>query len=273
MSGKMESMEFELWPHGKAPYAVESDTVNRERFLDADDGIKRLTDVSVPTLTFYPASGGGPHPAVLVCPGGAYSILAWNHEGTDVAGWLNSNGISVFLLKYRCPDRREAAKADAVRALRLIRAGAEGFAIDPGKIGILGFSAGAHLSASVCNIGDGEVYEHVDLADTVDAQPNFAFIIYPAYISREGWKIDPELVVAKRTPPTFIVQAQDDREYVDSSVAYWIALRDAGVPTEMHLYSRGGHGFGFLRNGMPSDAWPMLAMKWFERDVMRSSAW
>jgi hypothetical protein len=123
----MNSCEpIRLW-NQSAPFATPEDATRVERFLPSDDGIERLTDVATPTLTFYPASGRGPHPAVLICPGGGYNILAWNHEGKDVAGWLNANGISAFLLKYRCPGRRQAALADAVRAMRLIRAQAGAF--------------------------------------------------------------------------------------------------------------------------------------------------
>ena len=268
----MNSCEpIRLW-NQPAPFAIPEDATRVERFLPSDDGIERLTDVATPTLTFYPASGRGPHPAVLICPGGGYNILAWNHEGKDVAGWLNANGISAFLLKYRCPGRRQAALADAVRAMRLIRSQAGAFNLLADKIGILGFSAGAHLSVRVCTLPEAAVYPPQDETDRTAARPDFAFIIYPAYLNRDGWKTDPDLCLSSKTPPTFLVQSQDDT-LVDSSLAYYIALKAAGVPTELHLFSSGGHGYGLMRTGRPTDAWATLAIDWFGREVMRSRAW
>jgi len=260
-----------LW-NQTAPFTTPGDADLTEHFRPSDDGIERLTDVTSPTLTYYPASGRGPHPAVMICPGGGYGILAWNHEGKDVAGWLNANGISAFLLKYRCPNRRQAALADAVRGMRLIRSRADKFNLRADKIGILGFSAGAHLSARVCTLPEEPAYPPQDATDNTPARPDFAFIIYPAYIDREGWKADPDLNITPETPPTFLIQSQDDT-LVNSSLAYYIALKDAGVPTELHLYPSGGHGYGLMRTGRPTDAWPALAIDWFGREVMRSRAW
>ncbi len=266
------SEELKLW-NGTVPLSTPQDASLSERFLPSNDGIERLTDVANPAMIFYPASGKGPHPAVLVCPGGGYGILAWNHEGKDVAGWLNANGISAFLLKYRCPDRRDAALADAARAIRVIRSQAGRFSLMPDRIGIIGFSAGAHLSARVCNLPDNNVYPKQDAADEGDPRPDFAFIIYPAYISREGWKTDPDFRISKETPPTFMVQAENDKGLIDSSIAYYIALKEAGVPAELHLFPSGGHGYGLLRTGRPTDVWPTLAADWFGREIMQSKSW
>lgn len=266
-------IDMPIWPEGKAPFAVLGDRQNQERYLDETDEIDRITDVSRPTLSFYPASGKGPRPAVLICPGGGYGILAWNHEGTDIAAWLNANGISAFLLKYRCPDRRAAAKSDAVRAMRIIRSRTGDFNLLADKIGILGFSAGAHLASRVCNLGAESVYEPVDPADGSDARPDFSLLIYPAYIFRDGFNTDPELVISEKTPPVFLVQAEDDGHHVDSSLAYFNALRKAKVPAELHLFSRGGHGYGMFRRGNPTDVWPSLAIRWFATDVMHDETW
>ncbi len=269
---KFENME--LWPRGESvPFAVAGDTTDAEKRVMGDDGIIRITDVSVPTLSFYPASGKGPHPAVLVCPGGGYSILAWNHEGTDVAGWLNANGISAFILKYRCPERKDAAKADATRAMRLIRANAAQYSVLPDKIGIIGFSAGAHLSACVCNLAGAEPYPAADAFDAVDPRPDFAFLIYPAYLWREGWKLAPETTVTEKTSPTFLLSTQDDKLSVDGSISYFIAMKAAGVPAEIHVFPSGGHGYGLLRKDAPSDAWPSLAINWFSSVIARSKSW
>ena len=262
--------DLPIWPAGKAPYVVAADAQNHEHLVDENDAIDRITDVSIPTLTFSPATGRGPRPAVLICPGGGYNILAWNHEGTAIAAWLNGNGISTFLLKYRCPDRRMAAKADAVRAMRLIRSRANKLNLIEDKIGIMGFSAGAHLAARVCNLGSEPVYDAVDLADSCNPRPDFSLLIYPAYISRDGFETDPELEISEKTPPVFLIQAEDDKPLVDSSLAYFIALKKFAVPAELHLFSRGGHGYGMFRTGNPTDAWMSLAMRWFETDVMKS---
>ncbi len=265
--------DLPIWPTGKAPYAVASDAQNRERFLDGNDAVDRITDVSIPTLTFSPATGPGPRPAVLICPGGGYNILAWNHEGTAIAAWLNGNGISTFLLKYRCPDRRTAAKADVVRAMRIIRSRATELNLIENKIGIMGFSAGAHLAARVCNLGVDSVYEAVDFADGCNPRPDFSLLIYPAYISRDGFETDPELAISEKTPPVFMIQAEDDTPFVDSSLAYFIALKKFAIPAELHLFSHGKHGYGMFRTGNATDAWMPLAMRWFETDVMKSPTW
>ncbi len=266
-------IDLPLWPEGKAPYSVPGDARNQEHFLEVTDAVDRLTDVSIPTLTFSPATGSGPRPAVLICPGGGYHILAWNHEGTAIASWLNANGISTFLLKYRCPDRRTAAKADAVRAMRLIRAKAKELNLIEDKIGIMGFSAGAHLAARVCNLGVDNVYDSVDPVDIANPRPDFSLLIYPAYINRDGFETDAELEISAKTPPVFMIQAEDDTALVDSSLAYFIALKKFAVPAELHLFSRGGHGYGMLRKGNPTDAWLSLALRWFETDVMKSAVW
>lgn len=265
--------DLPLWPEGRAPFSIPEDAENRERVLDDTDEIERLTDVSRPTLTFHPATGKGPRPAVLICPGGGYNILAWNHEGTDIAAWLNANGISAFLLKYRCPGRRAAAKADAVRAMRLIRSRAGELNLLADKIGILGFSAGGHLAARVCNPGPEAVYPPLDGADALDARPDFAFLIYPAYLKAEGWTTDPELAISDKTPPTFLTQAENDKPHIGSGLAYYIALEQAGVPAEMHVFATGGHGYGMLRRGNPTDVWPALAVRWFATGVMQSETW
>ncbi|NLB69623.1 MAG: alpha/beta hydrolase [Lentisphaerae bacterium] len=256
------------------PFQIPEDAENREHLVDeTGDGIERVTDVSIPTISFYPASGKGPHPAVLICPGGGYHILAWNHEGTDVAGWLNSNGISAFILKYRCPERRDAAKADAARAMRVIRSRAGEFNVVPSQIGVLGFSAGGHLAAAVCNLGDIKPYEKVDEVDDIEPRPDFAFLIYPGYLYNDGWTTAPDLAISEKSPPVFLFLTQDDEICVDGGIAYFLAMKKMGVPAEMHIYSSGGHGYGMLRKGVSTDLWPSLAIRWFATDVMKSERW
>lgn len=269
--------EFCIWEDiTKAPEYKLGDEVNREHFceyLEEDyDGIERLTDVSIPTLTYYPASGRGPHPAVMICPGGAYSILAWNHEGTDTAAWLNANGISAFLLKYRCPDRRTAALCDAIRAMRLIRARAKEFSIDVNKLGVIGFSAGSHLAGRLSNLPEKETYAPIDEIDKQSPTPNFAFIIYPAYYDRAGYTLDPDMHISKKTPQTFIAQSSDD-SLSDSAIAYYLALKKAGIKVSLHMFTGGNHGYGFIRREISSYNWKSLAMQWFEDEIMKTKIW
>ncbi len=270
-------LDLPLWPNGAAtPFSQPGDDSLAERRVPGGDGIVRVTDVAVPTLSFFPATGVAPRPAVLVCPGGGYGILAWNHEGTDIAAWLVSQGISAFLLKYRCPGRRTAALADAVRAMRLIRANATDWHVAPERIGTIGFSAGAHLSVALANLSSAvEPYAPVDDADALSSRPSFQFVIYPAYLDREDGAsgVAPDIAVTPDTPPAFLFQAVDDRPYVASSFAYASALAAAGVSVELHLVPRGGHGYGLLHRGVPTDSWPTLAMEWFRREVIRGDVW
>lgn len=257
-----------LWEAAK-PFSKPEDATLKEHFLDETDGIERLTDVTEPTLTFFPATtlDNSPRPAVLVCPGGGYGILAWNHEGIDIAMWLASLGFSAFLLKYRCPDRRDAALADAARAMRVIRANADAWGVIADKIGIIGFSAGAHLSARLsCLPAAKDPYPATDAADALPCRPNFQMIIYPAYIDRENWGFDPDFEICEKTPPAFIAQAEDDY-FMKSSIAYYIALAEKKVPTELHVFPRGGHGYGLVRNGQPTENWTAAAAGWLDREI------
>ena len=267
-------LERPIW-NGTPPLSIPEDATDTEHFRDDTDAIARITDVSRPTLSFYPATAVGcnARPAVVVCPGGGYSILAWNHEGLDIVSWLNSRGVSAFLLKYRCPGRRDAALADAARAVRLVRAEADALNILPDKIGIIGFSAGAHLAARLSCLPAGKApYAPSAHIDALPCRPDFQIMIYPAYISRENFGTDPDFAITGETPPTFIMQSEDDG-LIDSSVCYYIALKKAKVPVEMHLFSRGGHGYGLLRNGNPTEVWPDLAYNWLCTDIMKARSW
>lgn len=252
-----------VWPAGKIPLKTSEAP---EKVNPSKDDIVRLTDVNEPSLTVFLAKDTGqPAPAVMVCPGGGYGILAWNHEGTEVAAWLNAQGISAFVLKYRVPKNRDAAFCDAQRAMGLIRSKAQAFNIDPKRLGIMGFSAGAHLSVRASTNFEKRFYEPVDEADALPSRPDFALIIYPAYLFAEGYAMSPGLPVTAGVPPTFLVQAEDDGPYVDSSLAYFIALKAAKVPAEMHLFPDGGHGYGLRKRGKSTDVWPELAAAWLSR--------
>ena len=257
-----------LWADDAIPRALPS--VKKERLLESHDHVLRITDVSSPSLTFLPATAveGRASPAIVICPGGGYRLLAWNLEGVDIAAWLNSIGISAFILKYRCPDQRDAALADAARAIRIIRRNANDFNVRSDRIGILGFSAGAHLAARLSTLpADRMPYAPADSTDEESPRPDFQLILYPAYIDRENGSIDPDFSISQRTPPAFVMQAEDD-PFSGSSLAYYHALKEKGVPAELHLFARGGHGYGLLRNGNPTENWPALACNWLQYEIL-----
>jgi acetyl esterase/lipase len=221
-------------------------------------------------MTVYPARGKNTGAAVLVCPGGGYHILAWDLEGTEVADWLNRNGITAFVLKYRVPVRKNVERflpplQDAQRAMGIIRNRAAEWGVDPQKVGVLGFSAGAHLSAVLSCQGGERKYPKVDASDDLGSRPNFSVLVYPAYLAdREvAWKTAKELPVDVQTPPTFIVQTQDDNIPVESSLTYYAALKAAKVPSELHLFAKGGHGYGLRPAEDAVTGWPALAERWF----------
>jgi acetyl esterase/lipase len=253
---------FSLWTACK-PFEDPADVNRTETATPGEDGICRVTDVVTPTLTYYPVSGKGPHPAILVCPGGGYKILAWNHEGEDICAYFNSIGFAAFQLKYRCPDQREAAHADAVRAMRFIRANAEKFNIDPTRLGAMGFSAGAHLTATLAAPANDVPYPPQDDIDTYSYRPDFTALIYPAYLADDDLNLAPEFNVNENTPPAFLLQSGDDPIRVENALGWYLALKRAGVKAEMHIYGEGGHGYGILRTGNPVSDWTIPAARWF----------
>ena len=223
--------------------------------------ITRLQHVAKPTLTVFPAAKPN-GAAVVVCPGGGYSILAWDLEGIEVCEWLNGLGVTAFLLKYRVPGQRDGAFADAQRAMGLVRHRAKGWGIDPGRIGILGFSAGGHLAARVCTNHAKRAYEPVDEADQTSCRPDFALPIYPAYLDAKGGGLDAAtLPVAKDTPPTFIAIACGDR-FTPGALVYFQALRKAGVRSELHVFAEGSHGCGLRPVDDGLTTWPAHAERW-----------
>src|SRR3984957_5532913 len=264
-----------LWPHGapgtQANPAPEIDTTTTKDNLIAGKPLIRLGNVSVPTLTLYAPAGKNTGAAIVVFPGGAYRILAIDLEGTEVCDWLNSIGITCVLLKYRVPDsgpypKGTAALQDAQRALGIVRSHAAEWHIDPHRIGVLGFSAGAHLAAALSTHFEQRLYEPIDSADRVGCRPDFALIIYPGYlaIEEQNFAPNPEIHVTGQTSPAFIVQAEDDPVHVENSIVYFQALKNANVPAEMHLYAHGGHGYGLRRTELSVTAWPKLAETWLQ---------
>ena len=229
------------------------------------DGVIRLTGVANPTLAVYPAKPGPePMPAVLVCPGGGYRILAYNKEGTSIAEWLNSIGVSAAVLKYTVPDNRDAALQDAQRAMGILRQRAAEWNIDPNRVGVLGFSAGGHLSARLSTNYRQRIYPRVDGADDLPCKPDFSVLVYPAYIAATDYTAAPEIPVDTDTPPAFVVQAQDDTHYINSGIAYYLALKAAKVPAELHLFPVGGHGYGLGASDKAVSNWPALCARWMK---------
>lgn len=262
--------------------------------------VTAVSNVVIPTITVYAPEGRNTGAAVMVFPGGGYQILAIDLEGTEVCDWLTQKGITCVLLKYRVTDmgpyprsgpypESPMALEDAQRALGLVRAHAAEWHIDPHKIGVLGFSAGGHLVVATSLHFEKRLYARVDAADDVSSRPDFAVAIYPGHLSyaaarsdAEDWgkkyplppprnltiadpnlETNPDLHVTGRTPPTFLLQAEDDHiDSVYDSLSYYIALKRAGVPAEMHLYAQGNHAFGLRRTKLPITGWPQLVETW-----------
>ena len=225
-------------------------------------------------MTVYSPKGKNTGTAVVVFPGGGYEILAIDLEGTEVCDWLTSKGIKCVLLKYRVPGKGHYAKLgplssslmaleDAQRTVGLVRFHATEWKIDPHKIGVLGFSAGGHLSAAMSTRFEQRLYPPVDAADNASCRPDFAVALYPGHLWNDNFELNPGIPVTPQTPPTFLLEAENDPvDNVNNSLVYYAALKKAGVPVEMHLYAEGGHAFGLRRTTFPITGWPQLVEKW-----------
>ncbi len=275
-------------------------TTTGKEWLVAGRPAVGVSNVSRPTMTVYSSQGKNTGAAVVVFPGGGYQGLAIDLEGTEVCDWLTPRGITCVLLKYRVTDvgpypksgpypESPMALEDAQRTLGLVRFHAAEWHIDPHKIGVLGFSSGGHLSAAMSTHFEKRLYPAVDAADKESCRPDFAVAIYPGHLSlsaaewdaKQGTKkfavrkpehlsiadeslaLNPDLHVTSQTPPTFLLQAEDDHvDNVNDSLAYYVALKKAGVSVEMHLYAQGGHAFGLRRTKFPITGWPQLVETW-----------
>jgi acetyl esterase/lipase len=233
--------------------------------------VVRLGNVSAPTLTAFAPKEKNTGAAVVVFPGGSYKILAIDLEGTEVCDWLTSRGITCVLLKYRVPDtgpypKSDEALQDAQRAVGMVRAHAAEWKVDPKRVGVLGFSAGAHLATAVSTHYGMRLYPRVDDADDVSCRPDFAVVVYPGYLAlaEKNFAFTPDIPVTRETPPTFLVQAEDDPVHVENAVVYFLALKGAGVPAELHLYAKGGHGYGLRRTQLPVTGWPDRVDEWLK---------
>jgi len=258
---------LDVWP-GTAP--GEKGNIGREQWQPPQKEpkpIKRLTNVTRPTISVYrPANVKHTDAAVVICPGGGYSILAMDLEGEEVAAWLNSIGVTGIVLKYRVPARKDQPRhlpplQDAQRAMSLVRSHAKEWNLDPHRIGILGFSAGGHLAAVTATNYDKRQYAVLDDVDEFSCRPDFAVLVYPAYLTA-GDHLSPEVPVNARTPPVFFVHAGDDPISAEGSITMYLALRRAKVPAELHLYASGGHGFGLRPTDKPATTWPKRCEEW-----------
>jgi acetyl esterase/lipase len=275
-----------IWP-GAVPNALphpEPETVGPER---GQIWWAKVAHVSQPTMTVYAPKGQNSGAAVVVFPGGGYQVPAIDLEGTEICDWLTSAGITCVLLKYRVPNsgptlmnghryypKVQTALQDAQRTVGLIRYHAGQYHIDPHKIGVIGFSAGGHLVAATSTHFAGRTYRPIDDADKVSSRPDFAIAIYPGHLwvhededratrNQTDLGLHSDIHVTRDTPPTFLLQAEDDHvDGVEQVLAYYVALQKAGVPTEMHLYAQGGHAFGLRPSSLPISHWPKLVEQW-----------
>jgi acetyl esterase/lipase len=275
-----DHLTLPVWP-GAAPgapatMAPERDMTTAKDNLIAGKPLIRLGNVVTPTLTFYaPHALGGPAPAiapaVVVFPGGGYNILAIDLEGTEVCDWLNEAGYACILLKYRVPGtgpypKSAAALQDAQRAMGLVRQHAAEWKIDPKRVGVLGFSAGGHLAAAISTHFEKRLYDPIDAADKLSCRPDFAVVVYPGYLALSEMNFAPNADInpTANTPPTFIVQAEDDPAHVENAVVYFLALKNAKVPAELHIFAEGGHGYGLRKTKLPVTHWPGLVEGWLD---------
>jgi len=235
-----------------------------EAEVPRNDGFHRITNVSRPTLTVFPAprkAGAAAAPAMIVCPGGGYGYTVIDKEGTEIAAWLNSAGMSALVLKYRTPNNRSGALQDAQRALSLAREHGAEWNVDPQRLGIIGFSAGGNLAAKASAPLEERSYSAIDPIDRQSCRADFAVLVYPAYLNDKAGHVAPDLNLQAQIPPTLIIHNEDDKTFVTGSKVYHAALTEAKVAHEFKLYPTGGHGYGLHCKG-DAKAWPDDTLKW-----------
>lgn len=285
-----EPVEIPLWPAGTLPKLEDAKPEQiDDRGTNKPD--RAVSNLIVPTLSVYLPDGSQTNTsAVVICPGGAYARLAIDKEGHTVARWLNTIGVAGIVLKYRLPRPELSAGQkpwpiqDGERAIRLTRSRAAEWKIDPQRVGLMGFSAGGHLASTVGTHIEEAPRAKADLVERLSARPDFMVLVYPVISMKEpithegslhnllGATPDPKLVefysnesqVTPQTPPTFLVQAKDDRVSVENSLRFYAALQKAGVPSEFHVLEKGGHGFGLGVNGGEPATWPALCAVWLK---------
>ena len=258
-----EHKMIHLWP-GAVPGEMKPKAGPATDTLRKDD-VLRYSEVTDPVLEVWlPEAGVKNDAAVVICPGGGYRILAYDKEGTEIAAWFNKLGYTAFILQYRIPNKKDGALQDVQRAIRIVRDNSSKWGIDPGKIGVLGFSAGGSLSARASCLFDKQTYAPVDKADEISCRPDFTMLIYPAYLDEgPGHSVTAELDLSSDVPPVFIFQTADDT-YGNSALVMAGALRDAGHEVELHYLPRGGHGYGLRPGTRAGASWPVLTENWLD---------
>ncbi len=262
--------EIVLWPDGLPAGSVVIDPQRAEQ-LKAQSTLERIRYVDQPTLTLFPPpAGSGNGCAVIVCPGGGYNLLAWDHEGIEIARWLNTLGVHAAVLKYRVPRRNpdlphKEPLQDAQRAVRTVRFHSKAWGVDPKRLGILGFSAGGNLSVMAGTHFHETTYPPRDPIDQQSCRPDFLIPIYPAYLGNERkaeLKLNPLVRVTGQTPPTFVAVTSDDKMRGLHAALLFAHLKRVGVPAELHIFVRGGHGYGMRPSAGPVSQWPHLCADW-----------
>jgi len=284
---RSQTLTLKLWPEGIP--GAKSDPSYVEKITTTEGRITRCEKVVTPDLTvFLPAPEKANGAAVMICPGGGYGVLAFDHEGNAIAKWLNDNGIAGFILKYRLPsdqimvDKSVGPLQDAQEAMRIIRRHASEFKIDPKRIGVIGFSAGGHLASTISTHYSEKVY---DVKDNTSARPDFSLLIYPVVsmdtlITHRGSRnnllgLNPgdeqvrrfsnELQITSDTPPAFLVHSSDDNAVpVMNSIGYYKGLQKNKIPAELHIFQKGGHGYGLAIDKGTESSWPDLCIKWLK---------
>ena len=271
-----EPLVIDLWP-GKPPGETkdlppEVDTAKPDDKPVGDRKIQKITNVSKPTLAiFKPAKDKDTGAAVIICPGGGHFILAYDHEGTEAAEFLAAHGVTGIVLKYRVPARDKdkrwlAAVQDAQRAIRVVRGHAKEWGIDPKRIGILGFSAGGETAGLATILHDQAHYPPADETDKLSARPDFAALIYPAYlVNKAKTGLEDYAKPTKATPPMFLVYAYDDPVDPRNGLYLALAMKEVAVPCELHMYATGGHGYGMRNTGHPVNSWPVRCIDWMTK--------
>jgi acetyl esterase/lipase len=272
---------------GKIPGSIQSPGFKNEDTIILEKGKIRIARVTNPTLAVYFPKKKSNGIAVVICPGGGYTRLAMDNEGSDIAHWFNSFGVTAVVLKYRLPNdtimenKSIGPLQDVQEAIRILRRNAKEWKLNPDKIGVIGFSAGGHLASTISTHFNDKVYD----SDSISARPDFSILIYPVISMSEskthagsrynllGKTPDNKLVeyfsnelrVTKNTPPTFIVHAEDDKTVpVQNSIDYFTSLKSRNIPAELHIYQKGGHGFGLAKDKGTAALWPDACIKWLK---------
>jgi acetyl esterase/lipase len=273
-----EPVVVELWP-GKTPGDIgipgeEKSRIHNSRIVGPT---KLVTNVTKPTLTIHsPPPGMNSGTAMIICPGGGYWDLYWELEGEEVAAWLNAHGMTGIILKYRVPRRPGEVRGeppagpqlDAQRAMRVVRSRAAEWGINPGRIGMIGFSAGGHLAFATATNFEQRLYERIDAIDEVSSRPDFAVLCYSGFLkARDKDEIWPDLRIPQNTPPILLAHSSDDNEKLggsnaENSAFMYVALKRAGIPAELHIYAIGDHDFGVRQNGKLPSSWTGLCLNW-----------